>query len=287
MTTGRFAPSPTGDLHLGNLRTALAAWLCARTVGNGRFLVRFEDLDRVTSSREIAAQQLRDLAALGIVPDEVPVFQSDRFPLYEEAIGRLEAAGVVYPCFCTRREVREAAEAPHGAPGRYPGTCRHLEAGERESRAAEGRPGALRLDVSAAVASGVLPEYLRVEDRLCGVLEGPATELVDDVVLRRNDGVPSYNVAVVVDDALQGVTQVVRGDDLWEVTPTQVALQSILGLPVPEYVHVPLVRGDDGERLAKRHGAVTLADLAAAGVGAEEIREQLVREIEGFLPSIV
>ena len=284
--TGRFAPSPTGDLHLGNLRTALVAWLCVQRGGPGsRFLVRFEDLDRVTSSRGIAAGQLADLAALGMVPAEEPVFQSDRFGLYEAAIGRLETAGVTYPCFCTRREVREAAEAPHGVPGRYPGTCRGLGAAERATRESEGRPGALRLDVAAAVSAGLLPERLEVQDGLRGVLAGPVVDLVDDVVLRRNDGVPSYNVAVVVDDALQEVTQVVRGDDLWEVTPTQVALQVLLGLPTPAYLHVPLKLGDDGERLAKRHGAVTLADLRSAGVGVDEVREMLLEEIREFLPS--
>mgnify|MGYP003350397252 FL=1 len=125
MITGRFAPSPTGDLHLGNLRTALAAWMSAKREGDdGRFLVRFEDLDRVTSSREFAAAQLRDLATIGIVPDDEPVFQSDRFGLYGEAIDSLTARGLTYPCFCTRREIAEAAAAPHGVVGRYPGTCR-------------------------------------------------------------------------------------------------------------------------------------------------------------------
>lgn len=286
--TGRFAPSPTGELHLGNLRTALVAWLCVQTGGVGsRFLVRFEDLDRVTSSRERAAGQLADLAALGMVPTEEPVFQSDRFGLYGDAISRLDAAGITYPCFCTRREVREAAGAPHTAPARYPGTCRNLGVTERDARGAGGRPGARRLDVSAAVAIGMLPAELVVEDELRGRRAGPTVELVDDVVLRRNDGVPSYNVAVVVDDALQGVTQVVRGDDLWEVTPAQVALQTLLDLPTPAYLHVPLRMGADGERLAKRHGAVTLADLRAAGVSADEVRATLLAEIREFLPSLV
>jgi len=277
--TGRFAPSPTGELHLGNLRTALAAWMSAKRDGDGgRFLVRFEDLDRVTSSRDLAAAQLRDLAAIGIVPDDEPVFQSVRFALYDAAIDSLTARGLTYPCFCTRREIREAAAAPHGAVGAYPGTCRGLSAAERETRAAE-RPGALRLDAAAAGFGGAV----EFDDFLHGRVSGT----VDDVVLRRNDGVPSYNVAVVVDDAVQGVTEVVRGDDLLPVTATQIALQRLLGLPTPAYMHVPLVLGDDGERLAKRHGAVTLADLAATGVEPDEVRARLLSEIGNFAPFLL
>jgi len=274
--TGRFAPSPTGELHLGNLRTALAAWMSAKRDGDaGRFLVRFEDLDRVTSSRDLAAAQLRDLAVIGIVPDDEPVFQSDRFALYDAAINSLTARGLTYPCFCTRREIREAAAAPHGAMGAYPGACRGLSESERAARAAE-RPGALRLDAGAAGFGGAV----EFDD----VLHGRVSGTVDDVVLRRNDGVPSYNVAVVVDDAAQGVTEVVRGDDLLPVAATQIALQRLLGLSTPAYMHVPLVLGDDGERLAKRHGAVTLADLAATGVGPDEVRARLLSEMEAWFP---
>jgi len=235
--------------------------------------VRFEDLDRVTSSRDWAAAQVRELAAVGIDWDEDPVFQSDRFALYDEAIARLEVAGVVYECFCSRREIREAAVAPHGAHTVYPGTCRDLSNAEREARKAQ-RPGALRLDVRAA---GFGPA-LGFVDRLAG----PQEHLLDDVVLRRNDGVPSYNVAVVVDDAAQGVTEVVRGEDLLGITPTQIVLQRLLGYATPEYVHVPLMLGPDGERLAKRHGAVTLADLAANGVGPTEIRDRLMAEVRAW-----
>ena len=278
MITGRFAPSPTGDLHLGNLRTALVAWMSAHRdgPGTGRFLVRFEDLDRVTSSRDIAARQLADLAAIGIEPDEPPVFQSDRFDLYDAAIDGLIARGLTYPCFCTRREIREAAEAPHGGQTAYPGTCRSLAPRERARRALA-RPGAVRLNAEAAGFSGA---EIGFRDALAGDVAGP----VDDVVLRRNDGVPAYNVAVVVDDAAQGVTGVVRGDDLLAVTPTQVALQRLLGLPTPAYMHVPLVYGPDGERLAKRHGAVTLADLAAQGTGPDEVRRRLLAEMEAWFP---
>ena len=273
MTVGRFAPSPTGELHLGNLRTALAAWMSARRAGGG-FLVRFEDLDRVTSSREWAAAQLRDLAAIGVDWDTEPVFQSERFGLYDEAIARLEAAGLVYECFCTRKEIRDAAAAPHGSTGRYPGTCRGLSEAEREARRAV-RPGALRLRAAEADLGELI-----FDDRF----RGPVSGVPDDVVLRRNDGVPAYNLAVVVDDALQGVTEVVRGDDLLDVTVSQIALQRLLGFATPEYAHVPLVLGGDGERLAKRHGAVTLADLAREGVGADEVRTRLVAEVEAWEP---
>ena len=275
---GRFAPSPTGELHLGNLRTSLAAWRSAMREGreDGRFLVRFEDLDRVTSSRDLAAGQLADLAALGVVPDEEPVFQSDRFGLYDRAIDGLIAEGLTYPCFCTRKEIREAAQAPHGAQAAYPGTCRSLTPRERARRALE-RPGAVRLNAAAAGLSGT---EIGFRDALAGDVAGP----VDDVVLRRNDGVPAYNVAVVVDDAAQGVTEVVRGDDLLAVTPTQIALQRLLGLPTPTYMHVPLKLGPDGERLAKRHGAVTLRELAAGGVSAAEVRDVLLAEMEAWFP---
>lgn len=275
---GRFAPSPTGPLHLGNLRTALAASLSARRGDPGsRFLVRFEDLDLVTSSRAAAASQLADLAAVGVIPDEAPVFQSDRFGLYHAAIDSLTEKGLTYPCFCSRREIALAAVAPHGAPKAYPGTCRALSASQRVSRASEGRPGALRLDAAAAGLAGASVGFV---DVLRGRVEGP----VDDVVLRRNDGVPSYNIAVVVDDAAQGVTEVVRGEDLLGITPTQVGLQRLLGLGTPVYMHVPLVLGTDGKRLAKRHGAVTLADLAAQGITPAEVRTRLLGEMESWFP---
>jgi glutamyl-tRNA synthetase len=238
--------------------------------------VRFEDLDRVTSSREAAARQLADLAAIGIEPVEPPVFQSDRFDLYDRAIDDLIARGLTYPCFCTRREIREAAQAPHGDQVAYPGTCRLLSPRERARRTLE-RPGAVRLNAEAA---GLVGAFVAFRDVLAGAVSGA----VDDVVLRRNDGVPAYNVAVVVDDAAQGVTEVVRGDDLLAVTPTQVALQRLLGLPTPDYMHVPLMMGPDGERLSKRHGAVTLADLSREGVSASDVRRRLVAEVTAFAP---
>ena len=276
MISGRFAPSPTGDLHLGNLRTAIAAQMSSRRNGDGRFIVRFEDLDRVTSSPELAARQTADLAAMGVVSDEEPVFQSDRFDLYHAAIQSLIDRGLTYTCFCSRREVREASQAPHGAPHEYTGTCRNLTDAERAARAAE-RPGALRLNSQAAGFAGVQIDFV-------DAIHGPQSGPIDDLVLRRNDGVPSYNVAVVVDDAAQGITEVLRGDDLLTITPSQIALQRLLGLPTPDYVHVPLVLGDDGERLAKRNGARSLAELARTGIGHDEVRATLEAQVREWLP---
>lgn len=261
MIVGRFAPSPTGRLHLGNLRTALAAHASAKSQG-GEFIIRFEDLDRVTSSKEHARVQLADLMDIGVRSDSVPVFQSERFDLYDAAIKTLEDRGLTYECFCSRREIREATAAPHSVGMTYPGTCRSLTERDREARRRERDP-ALRLK-----GTGEVREF---DDLLWGHQSG----VVDDLVLRRNDGVPSYNVAVVVDDAAQGVTEVVRGIDLMPVSASHVALQELLGLPHVEYRHIPLVIGEDGERLAKRHGAVTLEDLSQDGMTGGRVRDML------------
>ncbi len=245
---GRFAPSPTGPLHLGSLRTALVAWLFARSQ-SARFLLRIEDLDPERSRPEFEQSQLADLGALRIDWDGPPVRQSERISMYEDALDALGAADRLYPCFCTRAEIRAAASAPHGElpEGAYPGTCATLRADERRARLAEGRPFALRLR-----AGGELVEF---EDRLLGRCGG----VVDDFVVRRADGVPAYQLAVVVDDAAQGVGEVVRGADLVASTPRQIVLGRLLGLPIPSYAHVPLVLGPDRARLAKRHGSATLA----------------------------
>lgn len=265
MPVGRFAPSPTGDLHLGNLRTALLAWLWSRRDGSG-FLVRMEDLDRVTSSREHERSQLADLETLGIDWDGPVVRQSDRFDLYHDAIAALDAAGAVYPCYCTRREIAEAASAPNApATAGYPGTCRTLSERERADLERQGRPPALRLRADDV--------EIVLDDEVTGELRGRP----DDVVLRRNDGVPAYNLAVVVDDAAQGVGVVVRGDDLLASTPGQVHLARRLGLREPAYAHVPLVLAPDGRRLAKRDGAVTLADRVALGDEPAELVRFLLR----------
>jgi glutamyl-tRNA synthetase len=246
---GRFAPSPTGPLHLGSLRTALVAWLFARSQ-RARFLVRIEDLDPQRSRTEFEAGQLADLEALGIDWDEPPIRQSERLERYEQALAELEAMGRLYPCFCTRAEIRDAASAPHDdmPEGAYPGTCRELTAAERRARADEGRPAALRVRADG--------ERISFEDRLLG----PSGGAVDDFVLRRADGVPAYQLAVVIDDAAQGIGEVVRGADLADSTPRQILLARLLGLAIPRYAHVPLVLGADGARLAKRHGSATLAD---------------------------
>lgn len=263
---GRFAPSPTGALHVGNLRTALVAWLFARSAGS-RFLLRFEDLDQERVRREYYDAQRRDLAALGLDWDGEER-QTDHRDRYEEAVARLTAAGRTYPCYCTRREIRAAARAPHGElpEGAYPGTCRALSAAERVSRAAARSP-ALRLRADSAV--------VQLDDRLRGRHRG----VVDDLVLRRGDGTPAYNLAVVVDDAAGGVAEVVRGDDLLVSTPRQLLLADLLGLPRPAHAHVPLVLAPDGSRLAKRHGAVTLDDRRALGETPDVVRDRLAQSI--------
>ncbi len=265
MPDGRYAPSPTGTLHLGNLRTALLAWLFARASGS-RFRMRVEDVDTGRSRERFVAEQLDDLAALGLDWDGPVVRQSERDELYAEALAALGAAGLVYPCWCTRAEIREAASAPHGAQpaGAYPGTCRELSAAQRAERARSGRPAALRIRAGGARVS--------VEDRLLGAVSAA----IDDFVLRRTDGDWAYNLAVVVDDHAQGVGEVVRGADLLETTPRQAWLHRTLGYgEPPTYAHVPLLRGPHGSRLAKRHGAVTLADRTALGQSAADVRAEL------------
>ena len=242
---GRFAPSPSGDLHVGNLRTALLAWLWARSTGR-RFVLRIDDLDRVRDGAE--ERQLADLAALGLDWDGPILRQSTRVGIYHDAVAALTEAGRTYPCFCTRREIQEAPSAPHSPPGTYPGTCRDLKDDEIRERAKE-RPAALRLRAD-------IDKWL-IEDVRHGTVSGP----IDDFVLLRNDGVPAYNLTVVVDDAAQGVDQVVRGEDLLTSAPRQAYLASLLGLSPPTYIHVPLALNKAGARLAKRDGAVTWTEL--------------------------
>jgi glutamyl-tRNA synthetase len=267
-TDGRFAPSPTGTLHLGNLRTALVAWLFARSQ-DARHLVRMEDLDTGRVREHFYEEQLHDLAALGLDWDGPVVRQSERIDLYEDALRALRDQGLVYECWCTRAEIREAASAPHDAlpEGAYPGTCLRLTTAQRAERAAAGRPPALRVRAQAA--------RVAFDDRLTGYFEG----VVDDFVVRRNDGAFAYNLAVVVDDAAQGVGEVVRGVDLLDSTPRQLWLGERLGLPAPRHAHVALVLGPDGSRLAKRHGAVTLADRAALGQAPDDVRDELAASL--------
>lgn len=258
---GRYAPSPSGRLHLGNLRTAMVAWLFARSTGR-RFLMRIEDVDRGRDAGA-AGEQLAELAAIGVDWDGEPVYQTARRETHEAAIAALAARGLVYECTCTRREILEAPSAPHAPPGAYPGTCRDRSDEERAGARAviAPRAPALRLRAPEGMREG------RFEDLLLGRVLGG----IDDFVLRRGDGAIAYNLAVVVDDADMDVDQVVRGDDLASSTPRQMLLQRLLGLPTPEYAHVPLVLGPGGARLAKRDGAVTLEDLAERGIGAERV----------------
>ncbi len=264
---GRFAPSPSGTLHLGNLRTALAAWALARAQ-DARFRLRIDDLDAGRSRAAVADEQLRDLQAIGIDWDGPVIRQSQRTARYAEVVDRLDAAGLLYRCWCTRAEIRDAVRAPHGPRhDGYPGTCSRLTAAQIATREASGRPPALRVRASGTFAS--------FTDRI----SGPHSAPLDDFVVRRGDGAHAYNLAVVIDDRDQGVGEVVRGADLLETTPRQVWLHERLGLPIPSYAHVPLLLGEDGERLAKRHGAVTLAERRAGGESAGAVRALLASQL--------
>jgi glutamyl-tRNA synthetase len=265
---GRYAPSPTGELHLGNLRTALLAWLFARSTGR-QFLLRIEDLDAARVRAAMAEQQLADLTALGVTFEDAPVVQSQRLAAYREALRKL--ANRTYECFCSRREIAEAASAPHGSVARYPGTCRNLTDAERVDRRLTRQP-AIRLRADGAVHT--------VHD----LLHGDFAAEVDDVVLQRNDGVPAYNLAVVVDDAFSGVDQVVRGDDLLPAAATQAFLAELLGYPPPTYAHVPLAVNAEGRRLAKRDGAVTLPDLAALGIEPPAVLHVIAQSLDLAVP---
>lgn len=257
---GRFAPSPTGDLHLGNARTALLAWLSIRARG-GTFVLRMEDLDRSRERPGAAAGILASLRWLGLDWDEGPdvggpdrpYLQSERFPQYERAIDDLVARGLAFPCCCSRADVAAASSAPHvGEEGpRYPGTCREPDL-ERHARAA-GRNPSIRFRVPAGPLSFV--------DRLHGRIAFDVSATSGDFVIRRADGVAAYQLAVVVDDAAMHIDEVLRGADLLSSTPRQLLLYEALGLAPPAFFHVPLVVGPDGERLAKRHGAPSLLEL--------------------------
>ena len=249
---GRFAPSPSGRMHLGNLFSALLAWLSARSAG-GRMLLRIEDLDPDRCRREFALQLMDDLRWLGLDWDGTPVWQSERTALYTDAFSRLEGRGLLYPCFCTRAQ-RLAASAPHRSDGvvLYSGRCRHLTPAERETLSAQRAP-AWRVQVPE--------ETVSFRDQIQGDYAQNLAAECGDFILRRSDGVYAYQLAVVVDDAFQGVTQVVRGSDLLDSAPRQLWLQSKLGLPHPEYGHVPLLLSPDGRRLAKRDRDLELSQL--------------------------
>jgi glutamyl-Q tRNA(Asp) synthetase len=275
----RFAPSPTGRLHLGHAYSAMLAHDFARERG-GAFLLRIEDIDPGRARPEHVEGIIEEVAWLGLHWDGEILFQSERLALYAEALGRLKAEGLVYPCFCTRSaiaaEIAASASAPHGPDGpHYPGTCRRLPEEERVRRMA-GEPHAWRLDVARAAAQA---------GPLCwrdGDMEVQADrEAVGDVVLARKDAPVSYHLAVTVDDAAQGVTDIVRGRDLLHATHVHRLLQVLLGLPAPSYHHHPLLTDAEGQRLAKRTGAPTLASLREAGTDPARLLDDLRT---GYLP---
>ncbi|HEY0312190.1 MAG TPA: tRNA glutamyl-Q(34) synthetase GluQRS [Allosphingosinicella sp.] len=264
----RFAPSPTGRLHLGHAYSALLAHDYARERG-GRFLLRIEDIDPGRTREAFVAGIEEDLAWLGLHWDGDVVRQFQRLPLYAEALERLKAQGLAYPCFCSRSaiaaEIAASAAAPHGPDGpHYPGTCRRRSPGGQKARMAESH--AWRLDVAkAARRAGPLSWFDGGQE----VAAEP--EAFGDVVLARKDAPVSYHLAVTVDDAAQGLTDVVRGRDLFPATHVHRLLQSLLALPTPHYHHHPLLTDAEGHRLAKRHGAPTLASLREAGADPEAL----------------
>jgi glutamyl-tRNA synthetase len=266
MPRGRYAPSPTGPLHLGNARTALLAWLAARSTASS-FVLRVEDLDGPRVRPGLEARIVAELRWLGLDWDEGPDVggargpyrQSERRAVYASALAALREAGLAYPCFCSRAEIAAASQAPHGAGDegpRYPGTCRALSAREIAARSARRAPS-WRFRV---------PEGpVRFRDGLHGERAFDVAAEVGDFVVARADGVPAYQLAVVVDDAAMEIAEVVRGDDLLPSTARQILLYRALGLAAPRFAHVPLVTGEDGARLAKRHGAVSIGELRERG----------------------
>ena len=257
---GRFAPSPSGRMHLGNVFSCLCAWLSARSQG-GSIVLRIEDLDDRCKRPELAAQLIDDLAWLGLEWDEGPYYQHDRLDLYESALRQLQDAGLTYPCFCTRAELHTAS-APHASDGTpiYRGICRGLSAEEIARRSALRAP-ATRLRVPAV--DDLAGDVIEFVDRTYGAqCEALATEC-GDFLVRRSDGVFAYQLAVVVDDAAMGVTEVVRGCDLLGSTPRQIYLQHLLGLPTPHYAHIPLLMSPGGHRLSKRDRDLDLGELRA------------------------
>ena len=268
----RFAPSPTGLLHKGHAYSAMMAFRAAQDAG-GRFLLRIEDIDTTRCRPEFTDAIYEDLSWLGI-EWEIPVrIQSEHFADFNAALNRLRAMGVIYPCFCTRKdiqaEIAKSPTAPHGPDGPiYPGTCRPLSAGERETRIKAGEAHAWRLDLAAALeATG---SDLTWFDTHKGIIKATPEEL-GDVVLARKDTPTSYHLSVVHDDALQGVTHIVRGVDLWHATHIHVVLQKLLGYPTPTYSHHALLTDEHGKRFAKRDKALTLRAIRESGVGAEKL----------------
>jgi glutamyl-Q tRNA(Asp) synthetase len=274
-TVTRFAPSPTGRLHLGHAFSALTAYEAARQA-KGRFLLRIEDIDQGRCRPEFEQAIYDDLAWLGLDWKQPVRRQSDHFDFYRQALDRLQDMGLVYPCFCTRKEIAAeiaaAGSAPHGPDGPlYPGSCRHLLPSERERRQSSGAPFALRLDAAAAAAQTGPLRW--IEQGKGEIAVDP--QLHGDVVIARKDIPTSYHLAVTLDDAIQGVTLVTRGEDLLPATHIHRLLQAVLGLPVPEYRHHKLLTDETGKRLAKRDGAEGLASLRQKGADPAGIRARL------------
>lgn len=265
----RFAPSPTGRLHLGHAFSAVQAHDFARAAG-GRFLLRIEDIDGTRSRTEHVVGIIEDLGWLGLAWDGEPVLQSERLPLYQAALDRLKALGLAYPCFCTRaeiaREIAESGAAPHAAGPVYPGTCRGIDASARMDE-----PHAWRLDMTAAVAKAGPLDWCDLNAET--IVADPLAQ--GDVVIARKDAPVSYHLAVTVDDAAQGITHVIRGQDLFAATHVHRLLQALLDLSTPLYRHHRLLTGPDGQRLAKRDGAPSLADLRAQATDPAELLAQL------------
>lgn len=263
---GRLAPSPTGYLHLGNARSFLLAWLQMRSLG-GRILLRIEDLDQARAVRNATEGIVRDLRWLGLDWDNEltpEYFQSNRTRLYRDAITSLTARDLVYECFCSRRELRDLANAPHGPTGpTYPGTCRDLTDAERDERRELKEP-AIRFRVQPGTT-------IRAEDCIAGTIEEDVRRVAGDFIIARADGVMSYQLAVVLDDIAMGITHVLRGDDLLPSLARQLLLFDTLGAPRPAYCHVPLILAPDGTRLAKRHGSISIAELRDAGHAPERV----------------
>jgi glutamyl-Q tRNA(Asp) synthetase len=267
----RFAPSPTGRLHLGHALAAMVAHDLARQTTGGVFLLRFEDIDTPRVREEFYQGIEEDMEWLGFRWDETPLRQSDRTAAYDAALATLREKDLVYPCFCTRREIQEEwanmAAAPHGPEGPlYPGTCRKLSATEQEEKIAAGVPHAWRLDARKAAA---FTGPLTFHDLRFGMIE-VNPDLLGDVVLARKDIGTAYHLAVVVDDAFQHITHVTRGEDLLSSTHVHRLLQALLNLPEPAYLHHPLVLDEHGKRLAKRHDALSIASLRQSGLTPQQ-----------------
>jgi len=269
---GRFAPTPSGRMHLGNALSALLAWLQMRSCG-GQIALRLEDLDRARCKPEYAPLLLEDMTWLGLDWDEGPDVggpagpyrQSERLELYESTLRRLEAQNLLYPCYCSRADLRMAASAPHGLASEgpaYPGTCRMLKPEQRALKEASGKTPSLRFRMP--------DRTVRFRDGVMGPQEFPPPA-GGDFIVKRADGIIAYQLAVVADDIAMGITDVFRGRDLLDSTPRQIALYAALGSPPPAFAHGPLLIGPDGARLSKRHGAVSVAELKERGVRTEEI----------------